>query len=188
MNDMFDEKDIETIKAAKAHIESKLFDFNLTAHKLGVKYMLSYFVSGGCIASLIQGEQPKDYDIYFFSEDIAAPIINLYKNDPSYQNEVAVYDEKYRDVITADKRLITENAITLKNGLQLITKHYGEPDDVRNTFDFIHCKPYYDSRNNQLYISPDQFYCCKNKILKTTKDYVDPNRMNKFQKRGYLVV
>lgn len=189
MSEVFSEKEIDQIKGVKWHIENKLKEFNLTVGKLDKVLTQSYFVSGGCIASLIQGEQPKDYDIYFLSDVAAAPIINLYTNDPSYKNEVAVYDDKYRAVgDNGGKPLITENAITLKNGFQLITKHYGEPKDIRNTFDFIHCKPYYDTRDEKLYISMEQFDCCKNKILKMAKPDVSQYRIEKFKQRGYFMV
>ena len=127
----------EKILKAKQTIKHQLFDFNVTIAKLKLSSNY-YFVSGGCIGSLIRGEIPKDYDIYFCDESFAKPIISLYTEDPSYQNEVAVVEEKYRDAITnVNGMCITENAVTLKNGLQLITKHYGDPEVIRDTFDFV---------------------------------------------------
>ena len=188
MND-FSAADVVLINTVKDNIKFKLTEFNMTVMKRGKHLTQSYFVSGGCIASLLQGTTPNDWDIYFYSKELAEPIIDLFTNDPSYKNEVAVFEEKYRDVTdNAGKPLITENAITLKNGLQLITKHYGTPDEVRSTFDFVHCKPYYDTLNDKLYISREQFDCCKNKFLKMTKSDVAQHRIDKFQRRGYLLL
>lgn len=178
--------EVYKIIAAKESIQRRLVDFNLTIGKLGRNMVLSYFVSGGCIASLLQGEEPKDIDIYFLSQFVADPIIKLYTTDPSYMNEVAVWEEKYRDVATNTGMMITENAVTLKNGLQLITKHYGTPESIRKTFDFVHCLPYYDSVKEKLYISREQYNCCVNKcLLIHNKDNYSLARELKFLKRGY---
>ena len=162
-------------------------EFNMTINKLGTQYLGSYFVSGGCVASLLQGEIPKDYDIYFYHKEWADGVVKLYTKDPAYQNEVATYDEKYRDVsVDTNGMVITENAVTLKNNLQLITKHYGTPEEIRKTFDFVHCLPYYNSQDDKFYISREQYDCCVNKILKVNNtSNLTPWREEKFKKRGY---
>lgn len=43
---------------------------------------------------------------------------------------------KYRPVF------FTANAITLSGNVQLITRFYGEPDDIHANYDFEHCKNY----------------------------------------------
>lgn len=186
---MFNEEESKKILEIKDKIKWQLAEFNLTVGKLGKPMQHSYFVSGGCIASLLQDEIPKDYDIYFFSKEWADKIVNLYTNDPSYMNEVAVYEEKYRDVLTnknVGDMVITENAVSLKNGLQLITKHYGTPEDIRKTFDFVHCLPYYNSLQDKLYISREQYDCCVNKILKINNSAnLTVWREEKFKSRGY---
>lgn len=189
-NDFLPEE-VEKILYAKSCIHQRLVDFDLTIGKLGRNMVLSYFVSGGCIASILQGEEPKDIDIYFVSQFVADPIIKLYTTDPSYMGEVADIDEKYRDVpntpyMLSQGKMVTENAVTLKNGLQLITKHYGTPDEIRQTFDFVHCMPYYDARNDKLYISREQYNCCVNKCLVINNSAnLTTWREDKFIKRGY---
>ena len=177
----------EKILKAKQTIKHQLFDFNVTIAKIGRSMNDGYFVSGGCIGSLIRGEIPKDYDIYFCDESFAKPIISLYTEDPSYQNEVAVVEEKYRDAITnVNGMCITENAVTLKNGLQLITKHYGEPEVIRDTFDFVHCKPYYFPKTDKLYISEEQYDLNIDKKLKVNNTYnLTTHREFKFKERGW---
>jgi len=175
------------IVLAKHQLSERLNDFNLTLGKLGLKYQHSYFVSGGCFASYLQDETPKDIDIYFIDEQLANRVVELYTKDSSYTNEVEVISEKYRDVKGHPQGLcITENAVTLKNGLQLITKHYGDPRDVRDTFDFVHCMPYYDSRDSLLYISREQYNCCVNKclIINNSSNFT-AWREQKFLTRGY---
>jgi hypothetical protein len=179
------------ILAVKDKLKHQLFEFNMTIEKLGKNMVNSYFVTGGCIGSLLRAEVPSDYDIYFLSESSATPIVNLYTKDPSYQNEVATYEDKYRDVqkpanTPSNAMVITENAVTLKNKLQLITKHYGTPKEIRSTFDFVHCLPYYESVTDKLYISRDQFDLNMTKKLKTNNvDNLTTYRANKFTDKGW---
>ena len=183
---LFKDSEKEQILWMKETIKKNLQEFNMTIAKLGHATKSSYFVSGGCFASLLQGEIPKDYDIYFYSKELAEPIINLFTKDPSYMNEVEDVPDKYRDVAGADGKWITENAVTLKNHLQLIIKHYGSPEEIRKTFDFVHCMPYYDLWDDRLYISRRQYDCCVNKILEINNSTnLTTWRENKFKERGY---
>ena len=84
---LFKDSEKEQILWMKETIKKNLEEFDMTIGKLGITG-ISYFVSGGCFASLLQGELPKDYDIYFYSEKQAEPIINLFTKDPSYMNMV----------------------------------------------------------------------------------------------------
>jgi len=52
--------------------------------------------------------------------------------------------EKYRPVF------LSENAITLSNKVQLVTRFYGEPDKIHDNFDFVHACCYYDHNKNKL--------------------------------------
>lgn len=183
MND-FTTEEAKKIINAKDIIKFEIMTFTMTIQKLSLSK--SFFVSGGCIGSLLRGESVNDYDVYFFNRSEGEQIVKLYSEDPSYKNEVAIYDEKYRDVGGPSGMLITENAVTLKNKIQLITKHYGTPSEIRSTFDFMHCLPYYDSRDDKLYISREQYDLNVNKKLKINNKYSQTtHRENKFLKRGW---
>jgi ornithine carbamoyltransferase len=182
----FNENETEHILGVKEKLKSNLSDFNLTIGKLHNNFTRSYFVTGGCIGSLLRNETPKDYDIYFFAKFKADAVINLYTNDKSYMDQVAVAEDEYRN-IKIGEMVITENATTLKNGLQLITKNYGEPQDIRKTFDFIHCLPYYDPRDDKLYISREQYDLNMNKKIKANihPELIAVWRVAKYQERGF---
>jgi len=172
----------------KDKIKSVLTNFDMTVRKLNTKFTTDYFVSGGCIGSLLRDEEPNDYDVFFYSKHGCDIITNLYINDPSFKNEVECWDEDYRGQKT-DERMITENAVTLKNKVQLIIKNCGEPQEVRQTFDFVHCLPYYDTRTDKLYISREQFNLCIFKSLKNN-DANTPSkkRVNKFLDNGWKYI
>lgn len=185
MTVLFSNLEEMNILAAKQKIHGKLHDFILTISKLHQNFSKCYFVSGGCIGSLLRKEEPNDYDIYFFSKLKGDAVVSMYKNDPAYKDEVSEWDEKYRDAPVGQK-MITENAVTLKNKLQLITKHFGEPQELRKSFDFVHCMPYYDSRDGKLYISREQYDLCVNKLLKVNnQNAVIDRRIEKFTSKGW---
>jgi hypothetical protein len=152
------------------------------------KRLDNWFVSGGCIASLLRGETPNDYDIYFATEETMNHMVTLITGSPDLFQHIKDVDEKYRDVMGKDGKCITENAITMKNGLQFITKHYGRDDDIRSTFDFVHCMPVYMFWDKRLRISEEQYICCVEKILKiNNKEMVTDKRTAKFQALGYEI-
>ena len=70
-------------------------------------------------------------------------------------------DEKYVEV-QVEGKLVTANATTFKNGLQVITILTA---DSRSTFDFVHCMPWYKISNHTLYISKKQYNAILNKQL-----------------------
>ncbi len=187
MSDYHNFTNLEQLKIldVKDKIKKAVEELHMTLTKLSMGH--GYFVSGGCIGSLLRAEVPNDYDVYFISERIGKQVADLYTNDDSYKNDVEVYDEKYRDAIKSpDGRVITENAITLKNKIQLITKHYGSPDEIRKTFDFVHCMPYYDPALDKLYISKQQYDLCVNKkLLINNSDSVTSHRKEKFFEKDW---
>lgn len=190
--EQFDVHSIAKILAVKEQIRNRTKDFHLTFQKVYGKMIPpfnAYFISGGVTASLLQNEEPKDIDIYFSDGIVADKIINLYKTDESYKNEVATFSEKYRDVIGHPSGLmITENAMTLKNGNQLITRNYGTPEEIRKTFDFVHCMPYYSPSTDKFYISAEQYNCCVGKVLKPNgTNIAERFRIDKFVSRGYKI-
>ena len=186
MSAEFNPSEIIKILDAKRKVKDKLKSFfdDFSTDLLLSQYI---FLSGGCFASLLQGETPKDYDVYFKLEDVATRLCHLYTL-PQLKEKVAVIEEKYRDVEGHPSGLcITENAMTLKSGIQLIKKHYGSPEEIRKTFDFVHCMPYYDPFIDKLYISRQQYDCCVKKylVVNSIGNYT-PLRESKFKMRGYI--
>lgn len=169
------------IQTAKTSIRAKMVFLRKILHPNTYDWM---FLSGGAIPSLIQGEEPKDWDVYFMNQKTQVEVFDMFIADNA--DEIAVVDEKYREVPGSDGKMITENAMTLKNGIQFIIKHTGTPDEVRETFDFVHCKPYYHFGKDQLFISREQFDLCLAKKLKCNNPFtLTMHREEKFKERGY---
>ena len=180
---LFADDEIVRIKQVK---ESVKFKVKETLNNLLAPYIFEkekVFISGGCIASLLQGDEPKDWDFYFKDETTMNTVKNICEKNPLFVMDIS---EKYREVIGRNGKLITENAVTLTNNVQFILKHYGTPQEVRNTFDFVHCMPYYDVETDQLFISKMQYDACVSKTLCiNNRNSVTPARIHKFEERGY---
>jgi len=54
-------------------------------------------------------------------------------------------EQKYQPVY------LTDNAITLSGGIQIVIRFYGEPKKIHENFDFIHCTNYWTSEHGNLY-------------------------------------
>jgi hypothetical protein len=57
--------------------------------------------------------------------------------------------EKYRPIF------LSSNAITLANQIQIITRFYGQADEIHDNFDFIHCSNYWSSKTGKTTLRPD---------------------------------
>jgi hypothetical protein len=179
----FTDLDMASIVVAKATIRLKMAYLK---NVVPATHYNDMFLAGGAIASLIQGGEVNDWDVYFTNSLTQKVVIDLFTTD-YLLSDVAVIDEKYREVMgTPGGKCITENAMTLKNGIQLITKHNGTPDEIREIFDFVHCKPYYHFGKDRLFISKEQFDLCHNKKLKiNNRNSLTLWRQSKFEQRGY---
>ncbi len=93
-------------------------------------------VAGGSIGSLIRNETPNDYDLFFRNQETVNLISNYYQQ---YDNS-----GNFRIII------ITENAVTFENGIQLVLKYSGDLKQLWNNFDFRHTKIGFDYRTKQI--------------------------------------
>lgn len=49
---------------------------------------------------------------------------------------------------------LSTNAITLSDKIQIILRFFGEPDQIHENYDFVHCTNYWTSWNNELILRP----------------------------------
>lgn len=178
----FNDGDRELIRRAKNYllqeIEIRLKDlpFELSEKAKGC------ILSGGAISSAILGAFPNDYDMYFGSINDIKNFEESISRNMDYVKEVA----EYYTTTTVKGKLITANAITLKNGLQFITLG---TKDIRSTFDYIHCMPWIDISNKKLHMSYEQYLSIRNKKLIVNKSSAkEPSlhRKQKFLDRGWV--
>lgn len=182
--DKFTPEQIEDIKRAKsklaAGLRSKLLDPLITdeIHNL---ILHNCVLSGGATASILLNETPNDYDLYFKNKEAMATFNKLMEYK-SYRAMIKDADAKYGP----GHKLVTPRATTLFNDLQVITMMLDE--DRVATFDFIHCRPYYDLEEDKLYISPKEYrsIVMKKMIVNNPENLTD-KRINKFKERGWTL-
>lgn len=141
-------------------------------------------VSGGISASVFHNEHPNDYDIYFKDIDSVREFAKIMTRRNIVKNIVKDVDPRYHVLTEVNGKLVTSRATTLFNNLQIITM--GTCEMIRD-FDFIHCKPYLDLKENRYFISPKEYKSIEHKVLirnKTTTP-IDKKRIEKFKDRGW---
>jgi hypothetical protein len=230
-------------------------------------------ITGGCIASMINNEKPKDFDVYFTNQETVIAvakyyigkfnelnphrlcIIRLYTGidfanpDSEINKEYArqqsltdgdegrdsdfldfhemhkgnnelgrvfifirsggVVSEKPIDLQdcenpldediedTEDKNkpkyrpvFFSSNAITLSDKIQIVTRFYGNPEEIHSNFDYVHATNYWTSDEGKLVLNIEAYEACHNKEL----IYVGSKypvcslfRMRKFLDRGFTI-
>lgn len=145
-----------------------------------------FYISGGAIASILHGEAPKDFDVYCRDQRVGDAVRELLML--SYEPQIKDVDEKYREVDCwkIPGKMVTEKSITMNNNMSFIVMNYGQPSEIKATFDFLHCTPHYDIAEDKLYISRAQYDSIKTKTLFVNNvDRVTQWRIEKFISRGW---
>lgn len=142
-------------------------------------------LSGGAIASLLQNDVPNDWDFYFTENSMMTSMKSHLEAKLEHVKDV---DEKYAEKVCIDGKLVTANAITMKDNSSFITMFAGRPDFIKSTFDYVHCTPHYDMATDLLHISIKQYRACVDKVLYVNNQAAISNkRRDKFLARGYKI-
>lgn len=85
---------------------------------------------------------------------------------------------------------LSSNAITLSDKIQIVIRFYGEPEQIHENYDFVHCTNYWTSADNELVLRPEALEAILNKDLR----YVGSKypicsviRARKFIQRGWKI-
>lgn len=153
-------------------------------------------LSGGAIQAIFNKDQVNDYDVYFDGDYEFDNVEKMLLSDPYIEANIVSHGEynlfdsktggyikkfKLLTVRTDPKKLLTVSPIK-KPHIQFIFGNYFK---LREDFDYLHCLPYYVCNTQKFYISPEQFYCIKNKILCKVGAFVDLKRTAKYEGRGW---
>lgn len=143
----------------------------------------SLYLAGGAIASLLQNEVPNDWDLYFNHAYACAQFV---KHVDNLKPWIADVDEKYREFVGKDGKMITEKAVTMRDTTSFIIMHSGKPAVVKQTFDYLHTTMHYDLTTSKLYISEAQYDAAFfKKLVVFNPDVINVWRTEKFLSRGY---
>lgn len=197
-------------KTIKTVLRKKIDDWLQTIDDEHVRGLAAKntIVTGGCIASMLLGDQVNDFDVYFANHETTLAIANYYTNkftenakETTFKSSGKVVDVRVDDtdgrvsVIVKSAGIACEegsdgyqyfegvadpdaaadyvsdvmekgtsettdptkpkyrpvflstNAITLSDKIQLVLRFYGNPDELHENYDFVHCMNYWESRN-----------------------------------------
>ena len=178
--------DISIINALKRDIVQQV-DLALNKLPMNLTEFITTkgIVTGGITASILHSSTYNDIDIYLKDPEDIKEFNVLVKS--SCMDSVMDEQTYGGPVSLPDGKVITANATTFKNKVQVITMANA---DHRKTFDFIHCMPWLDLSNRKFYISKLQFDSIKNRQLITNpnkKGEVLTHRFNKYLSRGWTL-
>lgn len=106
------------------------------------------------------------------------------QDDAPHEGDSSIIKEKYRPVY------MSSNAITLSDKIQIIIRFYGEPEEIHENYDFIHCTCYWTSWDNNLVLPSRALEAIINKELYYTGSkypLCSIIRTRKFINRGYTI-
>jgi len=184
---VFSDGEIRDIEALKIQIEMGLQPRLVTLPvKLQSIIMSNGILTGGMSSSYLHGNTPNDFDIFLNTREAIDEFTMELKFNGLIDELVSDVNPRYMCETLVHGKLITPNAITFKNGIQVICMN---TSDARETFDFIHCQPYYKLKEYKYYISKEQYTALKTKTLVSNKSPkatpVTKKRLDKFIARGW---
>ena len=181
MNHKFTDLEVVAIQQIKKTIRNGVSKALLPINQtLRTHLINNCIVTGGCSASAFYDQEPNDWDL-LFKDEVSSRSFNHYIMD---HKEDVMEAGMYTGVQFTGK-LITTNAITLKNKVQVIDWKW-----QRNNFDFIHCMPWYDLQADKYHIAKEQYDAIKNKeLIARDPSTFKPNdrRLKKWLDRGFTI-
>ena len=110
----------------------------------------------------IKGEDEDRVTIFMKSAGVASEGQEDYQYfEMTTGGELSAFSESLGEKETADKKekyrpvFMSQNAITLSDKVQLVTRFYGEPDKIHDNYDFVHACCYYDYGAKSLVFPPE---------------------------------
>ena len=133
-----------------------------------------YIKSAGVIRG--EGDNQRDYD--YFETDANGQRLEKYLNNETFQNKTSY-----------GVAMITSNALSLRDDIQIITRFVGVPTEIHKNFDFIHCTNWFTHKEG-LFLSSQAM----ESILSRQLNYGGSRyplcsmfRLRKFIKRGWSI-
>lgn len=137
----------------------------------------------------IAGEQQEDNYEYFESrppeegEDYVESLVNSVTELDEKKIDTSA-KEKYRPVF------LSANAITLSDKVQVIIRFYGDPDNIHQHYDYVHCTNYWTSKERKLVLKqPALEALMARELVYVGSKYpiCSMIRTRKFIKRGFTI-
>jgi hypothetical protein len=187
----------------------------ITDNQLRKEMQNNIIVTGGALVSLLNNEEPNDYDIYFKTNECAFNVACYYASKWNSYKSVKKVNVKYSDLdnniicYIANSGIVggtnndtniaensytpkyfTDNAITLSDDIQIVLRFTGTVEEIHKNYDFVHCTCSYDYVNEEVSLPNDALECIINKELRyqgSKYPLCSIIRTRKFINRGYTI-
>lgn len=122
-----------------------------TAETLKKEITENYFVTGGAIASMLQGEMPNDFDIYFKDATVAKKVTDYYLNQVKHPENSRI--SKIESVVETETdinrvKIIVQSAGIIDENVDLEQYKYFEQESPSEISDFFKVQDKYDTEEN----------------------------------------
>lgn len=165
MSDTFTPDEVTEIWKMKKWIQHLILGYGLPNDAV---------IAGGLFASYVQGEKPKDYDVFFLNKSFVVP----YEKDGITSGLIrSEYQTGNPHVIN----VYNKNVIGLD--FQFIVTDYKTREELLAGFDFKHCTMSFT--NDTLYVTPSAYRAAKTKTLIGNNKTIKTWRIEKFRRKGY---
>lgn len=138
----------------------------------------------------VEGEaQEEDYQYFEVQPDHDAGRYVDEAFDPLDDVE-ALADQASEDKPKYAPVFLSANAISLRGKVQLILRFYGEPDDIHQSYDFVHCMNYWESGRSNLVLKPEALEALLSRTLVyngSKYPFCSIIRSRKFVERGWRI-
>lgn len=195
----------------KSQLISKQKEFcsSIKSRKLRKIFRKDTYFAGGAISSLLRGEEPNDYDIFFKSQEALNAIVSYYVEDHNLRYEgtndgcrIGLGGGKLilsKEFVMSDDNnnedmnpiVFSERAITFPGGFQLILKADDEDGKAYEKFDFVHCMGHFNPFEYKLTVKEEVLAAVNTKQLIYNSQSTDPmgssKRLLKFVSRGWEI-
>lgn len=196
INNVIEKKIDSWLESIKKEISKNLKKKNEFGENFYIEIRNHIIVTGGCITSMLLGEEVNDFDVYFDSTEICEKVAKFYSFHDSEIKESKNGLKLFVDLFKASEKKTsdvfvvsaTSNAITLSNDIQIITRFVGNPEEIHKNFDFVHTKNYW--YKNKLVLNQDSLESIITKELKYVGSLYPVSsifRLKKFVARGWTI-
>lgn len=195
----------------KQHLIRKHEDFISSIEDASIRDIVNTkgFITGGAIPSLLLNEEVNDYDYYFSTHEAAFKVAEYFVQQYNrlYDKNFIVEDgddhpsiiipsqgiakpSNLKDAAPYTPIFLSENAITLASGIQLVFRFHGNPAFIHQNYDFAHTICYFLPAQKEMVLQPAALESILTKeLIYTGSPYPLASiiRAKKFIKRGWSI-
>lgn len=133
-------------------------------------------------AGIIEGDGENLADYRYFESLPPSAIAQYFESSDTETTEEKA-EKKYKVA------MLSSNAISLTNDLQIITRFVGDPETIHSFYDFVHCTNYYTPKGGAV-LNPkalEALLTMELKYIGSKFPLCSMFRLKKFMKRGFTV-